>query len=512
MSKALISVSDKTNIVEICNFLHGKGVELISTGGTAKVLAENNIPYTPIEKITGNPEVFAGRMKTISFQIGSALLYRRDSEEDIEQAKSLNIPQIDYVICNLYPFKEVAQKTNELSTRIENIDIGGPTMIRAAAKNYKSVSVLTSPNQYEKFMQSFDSMNEQNRYKLALEAFKMTAEYDQYILNTLGEDDEVTIASTNKKTLRYGENPHQKAWMIPWNNTREIETLANAQILGGKELSYNNLIDADAGWKCTSDLNALFNDKCIVTIIKHANPCGVAMADNNVSAIEKAWECDPVSSFGSIISFNKPLTKDAALWLKDKFVEVIIAPEFESNALELLKTKKNLRLLKTPCKQDQSKEQIVKSINGALLVQEEDELNRYEYKPVTNTLIPKTKEDLKIFGMIVNKYVKSNSIALVGMKAGVFQLAGAGMGQPNRLDSLKMLAAPRAKVLDYKMEDLILISDAFFPFRDSIDVAQEVGVKNIIQPGGSIRDGEVISACNEFNIAMEFTGIRHFRH
>ena len=512
MKRALLSVSDKTNIVPLAKFLTENKVEIISTGGTAKLLSDNRITHTPISEVTGNPEAFGGRMKTISFQVESAILYRRDHADDLKDAKELGIESIDLVVCNLYPFQEVSKKTKDEKTLIENIDIGGPTMIRAAAKNFDHVTILTNPAQYESFMENFNTLDKKLRFSYAMEAFKMTAEYDQFIFNTLTED-RLCVATTDATELRYGENPHQKAWMIPWKNTRTDKTLANAEIIQGKALSYNNMIDMDAGWKCTSELSSIYNNY-VTTIIKHANPCGVAISkSSNLEALENAWACDPVSSFGSIISFNTKVDIDVANWLTDKFVEIIIAPEFSRDALEKFSKKKNLRLVCTPNKDyKNAKEQVVKSINGALLVQEEDEFHQYEYKNMTSNHLTEELTPLKSFGMVVNKYLKSNSISLVGTSNNCYILAGGGMGQPNRLDSLRLLAGPRAKALGHNMENLLLISDAFFPFRDSIDACAELGVKYIIQPGGSIRDEEVISACNEHGIAMEFTSVRHFRH
>ncbi len=515
MKRALLSVSNKENIAELATFLIKNGYELISTGGTARVLADNHIPYTPISEVTGNPEAFGGRMKTISFSVLSALLFRRENEDDCAQAKELDIKPIDLVICNLYPFKEVSRKTKDQGTLIENIDIGGPNMIRAAAKNFKSVTILTNPNQYPEFMKRFSHLYEAQRYEYALEAFKMTAEYDQYIfnhLNYLTPNNNLPLAFTETQELRYGENPHQRSWLIPWKNSKNEVHLADAKKIQGKELSYNNLIDADAAWKCTSDLNHKYTGLDITTIIKHSTPCGVAADNNQLDSLKKAWACDPISSFGSIIAFNNTVNADIATWLQDKFVEILIAPDFTNEALELFSKKKNMRILKTPCKNKLSQEKMIKSINGAILIQDEDEYQNYEYLLQTQKSLTPSLRELRDFGMLVNKYTKSNGITLVAKKDNAFVLAGSGMGQPNRLDSLKFLAAPRAKELGYKMSDMLLISDAFFPFRDSIDEANKLGIKNIIQPGGSIRDEEVILACNQNKIAMEFSNIRHFRH
>ncbi|MBD65852.1 MAG: bifunctional phosphoribosylaminoimidazolecarboxamide formyltransferase/IMP cyclohydrolase PurH [Halobacteriovoraceae bacterium] len=517
IKRALLSVSDKTQIVELAHFLKEQNVEIISTGGTAQKLIENGIAITPIQEITGNPESFGGRMKTISFEIGSSLLFRRDHKSDLEDAKNLNIQGIDLVVCNLYPFEDVAKNhPDDLARLIENIDIGGPTMLRAAAKNYQYVSVLSSPNQYQEFKNNFENIENSLRLKWSCEAFTLTAHYDQLIQNVLAHhcgELSLPLRTNQLNELRYGENPHQKAWLAPLHTPHQKENqLACAQKLHGKELSFNNWNDTDAAWKCMSELHHHYSDQFITVVVKHANPCGVAVSQTSLTSLTQAWACDPVSSFGSIISTNKTVDIDFANWLGDKFVEIITAPDFTEEALEKLQKKKNLRLLKVGVKPQNSFEKMYKSINGALLIQEEDERCHYEYKAVTKNQIPSEMAALKTFGMICNKYLKSNSICLVGEKEDSLVIAGSGMGQPNRLDSLKLLAAPRAKQLGFNLEQTLLISDAFFPFRDSIDIASETGVKFIIQPGGSIRDEEVIAACEEHGIAMEFTHTRHFRH
>lgn len=517
IKRALLSVSNKDSIVELANFLHSQNVEIISTGGTAKKLVENSIPVTPIEDVTGMPEAFGGRMKTLSFEIESALLYRRGNKNDVEDANRLGISPIDLVVCNLYPFEEVSKTTTEHTTLIENIDIGGPTMIRAAAKNHQDVIVLTNPNQYQDFISHFksDSLSFKKRFEWAREAFRMTAHYDQYIYNTLNIANDIhtsPFAFNELSELRYGENPHQKAWLAKWNNSHSQTSLANGEQLHGKQLSFNNLVDADAAWKCTSEMNLVYPERHITTIVKHANPCGVAAAHDGLTSLQYAWDCDPVSSFGSIISYNQEVNESYAQWISDKFIEIVIAPSFSAKALELLTKKKNIRLIQCDNKPKYSHEKVVKSICGGILIQEEDELQNYEFHTVTKSEFKDEFNELTHFGMICNKYLKSNSISLIGKREDVFVLAGGGMGQPNRLDSLKMLAGPRAKQLGHKMEELVLFSDAFFPFRDSIDVAHEMGIKYIVQPGGSIRDEEVIAACDEFQIAMSFTKTRHFRH
>lgn len=516
MKRALLSVSNKEKLVELANFLKQQEVEIISTGGTGQLLNQAGIDYTPIEQITGNPESFGGRMKTISFEIGSSILFRRHVEADQRDANALGIESIDLVVCNLYPFEQVAQKSTQLEELIENIDIGGPTMIRAAAKNYQAVTVLTSPTQYQDFIERFSTLNENDRFQYALEAFKMTAHYDQFIFNHINRNftsnPPLPLGFTVKKELRYGENSHQKAWLIPWKNSQSKTSLAETIPLQGKALSYNNMMDADAAWKCMSELNDLFPQQATVTVIKHANPCGIATGEKLLTALKEAWACDDVSAFGSVIAMNQTVTAEIAQWFCDKFVEIIIAPQFDLQAREVFAQKKNLRLLETPCKTKDEQEMVVKSIHGGLLIQEEDELNQYEFQAVTKAKLFPNNEPLKKFGMIANKYLKSNAITLVAVKNDCLVLAGSGMGQPNRLDSLKMLAAPKAKKLGFILSETLLVSDAFFPFRDSIDVAHEVGIKNIVQPGGSIRDDEVIEACDEFNMAMEFSSVRHFRH
>lgn len=516
MKRALLSVSDKSGIIELAQFLISQEVEIISTGGTGRLLSENNIAFTPIQEITGNPEAFGGRMKTISFQVASGLLFRRNIEKDQEDARNLGIKPIDIVVCNLYPFEEVAKRNESLESLIENIDIGGPTMIRAAAKNYPAVTTLTAPGQYKNFIENFQNQTIENRYQLALDAFTLTAHYDQFIINHLqreqSEKHPLPIANLNQSELRYGENPHQAGWLMESRNTDQAHTLANSTPLQGKPLSYNNMLDADAAWKCNSDLHHIADEDCCLTIIKHANPCGVALGEDPLTALKEAWKCDPVSSFGSVICSNKNWTPDMAEWLSDKFVEIIIAPQFDQEARKILAKKKNLRLIELAPKPRNAREMTVRSINGGFLVQEEDEKILYEYIPSSKTSLADECRELRDFGMIVNKYLKSNGITLVARRNNYAVLAGGGMGQPNRLDSLKMLAAPRAMALGFEMSNVLLISDAFFPFRDSIEVCSEVGIKNILQPGGSIRDQEVIDACDEYGIAMEFTGVRHFRH
>lgn len=523
IKRALISVSDKTGILEVAQQLQAWGIEIISTGGTAKLLQENGIRITKIQDVTGNPEAFGGRMKSISFQVGSALLFRRGHTQDEEDAKKLNINPIDLVICNLYPFHKVAENNADEDELIENIDIGGPTMIRAAAKNYESVAVLTDPSQYSLFLTQYaktKALSFNERRNFALEAFKKTAHYDLMISNKLamdfGEKDLTGFTLENPKLLRYGENPHQSATFYQTHNKKGA-SIASAHVLQGKALSYNNLLDADAAWKVCSDAYHSvdhLNKKYAVSIIKHLNPCGLAVAGELSEALELAWKGDPVSAFGGIVCFSNTVTEDIAKWFDKKFVEIIIAPSFSQEALNLFAQKKNLRLLQTGLNEAQAQETVIRSISGGILVQDEDTYIDREFQSVTQKTFDTQKQLLSRFGVQACKHLKSNAICLVSeTDSKALWLSGAGMGQPNRLDALRYLTIPRFELKEgVEITQSVLISDAFFPFRDSIDAANEFNIKYIIQPGGSIRDEEVIAACDEFDIAMAFTGKRHFRH
>jgi len=520
IKRALISVSDKTNLQSVAKALSDNGVEIISSGGTGKFLSENGIKWTPVENITGNPEAFDGRMKTLSFQISSSLLFRRDSESDLIEAKKLGIEPIDIVICNLYPFVETAKKTLELEKLISNIDIGGPTMVRAAAKNYKDVLVCVDPDEYDLIIEQLQSARGEIDYKLreemALKAFKHTASYDCAISETLSrkfEEDEsqrsINIHVENGETLRYGENPHQWAKVVV--NPLVENGLAGITPLQGKKLSYNNLLDADAAFRCVSDLNRVFKDKSVVTIIKHANPCGVGVSNHLSDSLSKAWAGDPISSFGSIICFNREVNEDCTTFLEGKFVEVLIAPSFSEGARKKLAKKKNLRLIVIPLANSLKESPIVKSIYGGWVVQEEDVAIDVEFNPVTKNLSSTDDVELLTFGTIITKHLKSNAISLVHRIGEDMALAGAGMGNPNRLVSTTQ-AIEKASENNVFLEDCVLVSDAFFPFRDNVDLANKYKISKIIQPGGSIKDDEVILACDESNISMCFTGKRHFRH
>lgn len=541
IKRALISVSDKTHLEQLIPLLQKFEVEVISTGGTAKFLQEKGLNITPIQEVTGNPEAFQGRMKTISFEIESALLYKRHSKNDLEDAKKLNIQPIDLVVCNLYPFEKHLTKKADEDVLIENIDIGGPTMIRAAAKNFQDVTVCTDPTDYQNLITELSthagSTSLELRRKLMEKAFALTAHYDSLVAKSLSSnfktalnDNDLqikmsqTLASTQDSTpssLRYGENPHQQGVILQYNQADE--GVAQIQSLHGKPLSYNNYLDVDAALRVTSDLYHASREWSqlktpeAVTVIKHLNPCGLALSDDSLKSLQYAWKGDPVSAFGSILSFSGTFTKECANWLKDKFVEVIIARSYNKDALETLKKKKNLRILVHPPLSEKyiKNEILMKSVSGGVLLQEEDSQIDPELLSVTKLSFPQEKEMTARLGIMASKHLKSNAISLSSYNTqdNVYWLAGAGMGQPNRLDSLGRLAIPRAKENDPEaLNHMVLVSDAFFPFADNIVTCSEYGLKYIVQPGGSIRDQEVIDSCNEHQISMAFTKIRHFRH
>lgn len=460
-------------------------------------------------------------MKTISFPFASALLYRRDNPEDVATAKKMGVEPVDLVVCNLYPFQEARKRHAPDVELVEEIDVGGPTMIRASAKNHAHVAVATNPSQYAELMKEIEesdgSLSFTTRKKLAVAAFRLMASYDSAIAEELSlrylHEETHYIALDRGKKLRYGENPHQEATFYRDPFFGGETSIASADILQGKALSYNNLLDADAALRSASDaFYAVGGSLPTVSIIKHLNPCGLASAKTSLEALELAWAGDPVSAFGGILCFSHPIGRECAEWLGDKFVELIVAPSVEPEALAVFAKKKNLRVLLCPLRKPEVKERMLRSVFGGVLVQQEDEGIDPEFRNVTKVEFPKEKLALASFGVMAAKHLRSNAIALVRThKNGSFQLVGAGMGQPNRIDSLRALAGPRAKEKG-GLSDLVLISDAFFPFADGIEAAGELGVKFIVQPGGSIRDEEVIAAADKLGMAMVFTGRRHFRH
>ncbi|MCO5141791.1 MAG: bifunctional phosphoribosylaminoimidazolecarboxamide formyltransferase/IMP cyclohydrolase [Oligoflexia bacterium] len=520
IKRAALSVSNKRGIVELAKFLQSAGIELISTGGTGKALSDSGISYTTVESITGNPEAFGGRMKTISFPFASALLYRRNNEEDCKQAEALGVKPIDLVVCNLYPFIEARNSGCSEEKLIEQIDIGGPTMVRAAAKNFSDVVILTDPADYPLLV---DELNRTDgattlsfRKRMAAKAFRLSAQYEMAISSELskrflGEECDYLSLQEGRK-LRYGENPHQSATF--YKNAQQIgKTIASADIIQGKALSYNNILDADAALRSMSDVYQLCKNDFphIVSIIKHLNPCGLAAEKSQIQALENAWAGDPVSAFGGILAFSSELSLESVEWLEDKFIELLIAPSIHPDAINRLSKKKNIRVLLCPPREMDS-EQMIRSVFGGYLVQNEDEGLADGWKVVTKQKIPEEKIELSKFGILACKHLRSNAIALVRQsKTKGYQLIGAGMGQPNRIDSLRVLAAPRAKD-KCDLNDVVMVSDAFFPFPDVVEQASEEGIRVIIQPGGSIKDQVVIEAADKAKIAMAFTGTRHFRH
>lgn len=501
---ALISVSDKTNIVEFASELIKHEYGILATGKTAKTLLDNGVECTEISDFTSYPEIFSGRVKTLNPKIFGGILMRRDLEEDIRQAAENNITPIDIVCVNLYPFPQVVNRDDiSLEVKIENIDIGGPSLIRAAAKNYKYVSVLTNPTQYDYFL---DELNKgeiglETRSKLAAEAFSHTSMYDTIIANFFEKEflPEPTAVRLNYKTafqLRYGENPHQKATLFG-------DFSDYFEVLHGKELSYNNIIDLTAAVELVSEF-----DKTGCAIIKHTNPCGAAVANSVSEAYEKALSGDPVSAFGGIVAFNKEVDVETARKLNDIFLEIICAPSFTEEALDELKKKKNRRLILTKKYPDEN-QPVIKSVPGGLLVQDKDnsKISDNIMKVVTEREPTRSEiEDLK-FAWVVCKHTKSNAIVFV--KDG--KALGVGAGQMSRVDSAK-IAAIKAKQFGHHLEGAVAASDAFFPFADGLIEIAKYGVVSVIQPGGSVRDEEVIKAANENNISMIFTGIRNFKH
>lgn len=512
---ALISVSDKTGIVEFATQLAAKGVQILSTGGTAKLLRENDITVTDVSEHTGQVEIMDGRVKTLHPKIHGGILGRRDTDQAVMQEQ--DIAPIDLVVVNLYPFKKtVAAPDCSLDDAIENIDIGGPTMVRAAAKNHKDVTIVVNSSDYQRVLDEMaehaNAVSAKTRFELAVAAFEHTAQYDGMIANYLGgklsgDSDFPTtynIQVRHKQSLRYGENSHQRAAFYI-EEEAPSGTVSSAKQLQGKALSFNNIADTDAALECVKS----FADPACV-IVKHANPCGVAVAESIESAYQRAFKTDPTSAFGGIIAFNRELDEATAkAIIEQQFVEVIIAPSVSDAAMRAIAAKKNVRLLEAGQWQSTATPWDYKRVNGGLLVQQADteDYNSDELK-IVSKVQPTSAQlaDLK-FCWKVAKFVKSNAIVYAhdGMTIGV------GAGQMSRVYSAK-IAGIKAADEGLKVEGAVMASDAFFPFRDGIDAAAAAGIKAIIQPGGSIRDDEIIAAADEHGIAMVFTGMRHFRH
>ncbi|CCQ91904.1 Bifunctional purine biosynthesis protein PurH [Nitrospina gracilis 3/211] len=515
IKRALISVSDKTDVVEFAKQLSERGVQILSTGGTARMLEENGIQVIPISDYTGFPEMMGGRIKTLHPKVHGAILGRRDDPEHMQAMKDHGIEPIDLVVINLYPFEAtIARDDCTLADAIENIDIGGPTMVRSSAKNYKDVAIVVNPDDYKVVIEEMDANNgevtEATRQRLSRDAFALTARYDAAInrylsLQIEGPDSfPPTYQQTFLKVqdLRYGENPHQAAALYREYQTLETDVV-QARQLQGKELSFNNFIDMNAAWECAIE----FEEPAAV-VIKHTNPCGVAIGKDQLDVFIRARETDPVSAFGGVLGFNQVVTAQTAEEILKNFVEVVIAPGFEPEALSLFAAKKNVRVMEMPtAKPNPEKKRLdLKRIGGGLLVQNADDvtLNRTTLKTVTKLQPDDATLRTLEFAWTVAKHVKSNAI----IYARDTETVGVGAGQMSRVDSARLAIDKANKPVD----GCVMASDAFFPFRDSIDAAAKSGIRAIIQPGGSIRDKEVIEAADDHGIAMVFTGIRHFRH
>ena len=504
---ALISLSDKTNLKEIVDFLIEKDVKILSTGGTYKAIKGITDSVIEVSEFTGFEEMMDGRVKTLHPKIHAGILARRDSDMDI--LKERGYETIDLVIVNLYPFKETIQEDCTFEEAIEKIDIGGPTMIRAAAKNFKDVVVVTDPKDYEEVMSEWDNndgISFESRKKLSQKVFSIMADYNKSIASYLSEDGYSLHDYSFQKSisLRYGENPHQSATLFTFDNLTK-KNIANAEIIQGKELSYNNIVDADAAWECVREFD---NPACV--IVKHANPCGVAESDSIFIAYDLAYKTDPTSAFGGIIAFNKIIDHKTAQDINSRqFVEVVIAPGYEDEAVKEFSNKKNIRILKVDIEQDNLYPGTIKKVSGGILVQDDDlkGVRIEDIKCVTKR--QPSEDEIKdlMFAWKVAKFVKSNAIVYVKNK----QTIGIGAGQMSRVISAE-IANLKAKEEGLEVIGSAMASDAFFPFRDGIDKAASSGVASIIQPGGSVKDEEVIAAADENNIAMLFTGTRHFRH
>lgn len=516
--RALISVSNKSGLADLSQCLHKLGVEILSTGGTASFLREQKIPVIDVSDFTGFPEIMDGRVKTLHPKVHGGLLALRDKPSHQAQMAAQGIQPIDMVVVNLYPFRETAAREGvSFPEVIEQIDIGGPSMIRSAAKNHTGVAVVTDPDDYGRIIEELtannSSINDATLFLLAQKAFAATASYDTAIAAWFAErvwseegvqKQEAKIPATELLALekitdlRYGENPHQRAALY-----RKISEpafgVAGAQVLHGKELSYNNLLDSDAAWNLVLEF-----DRPAASVIKHTNPCGVAQADALMDAYRLARDCDPASAYGSVVALNRPVDVDTANEINKTFVEVVLAPDFSAEALAILEQKKNIRLLRVNSNAPSALQH--RQISGGFLAQDKDDhlVQPEELKVVTKR--QPTPEELQalLFGWRIVKHVKSNAIVF----SNASRMLGIGAGQTSRVDAVKW-GAMKATL---PLQGCALASDAFFPFADGLITAAEYGVSAVIQPGGSVRDAEVIEAANERNIAMIFTGIRHFKH
>ncbi len=513
--RALISVSDKTGVVKFAQGLSEHGIEILSTGGTAKALKDAGLSVKDVSEHTGFPEMMSGRLKTLHPKIHGGLLWRRDNESDLADIKAHDIESIDIVAVNLYPFEQTVSRANvTFDEAIENIDIGGPTMIRAASKNFKDVTVIVDPDDYAKVLEEINDndgeVSYDTRFKLAIKVFAHTARYDTLISTYLGREggdnilpNVITQSYSKIADVRYGENPHQKAAVYRDSLSRGL-SIVDAKILQGKEMSYNNYLDASA----SLDLIKEFTGTSAV-IVKHNNPCGVATADELSVAYKKAFQIDPVSAFGGVISFNRKVDEATAKEILNLFCEIIIAPEYDEAALKVLNKKPNIRVLELDITKDIVGVDLRK-IPGGLLAQERDTniiTDPNKLKVVTKRGPTEDEIRAMLFAWKVGKHMKSNAIIYTSIN----QTLGIGCGQTSRVDSAK-LAAMKAATNGISLKGSVVASDAFFPARDGIDTVAEAGATAIVQPGGSIKDKDTIAACDEHGIAMVFSGMRHFRH
>ncbi len=538
VKRALISVSDKTGVVEFAKELAELGVEILSTGGTAKKLREAELTVRDVSDYTGFPEMMDGRVKTLHPKVHAALLALRDNPEHMSQIQEQNVELIDMVVVNLYPFQSTIAKPDvTLEDAIENIDIGGPTMLRSSAKNYRHVVVVTDPNDYEGILRELRDSGEvssETKARLAVKVFRHTADYDaaidKYLSKELANEQVLRLKFIGGTALRYGENWHQKAKFYRQADVTE-SCISQVQQLHGKEMSFNNYLDGDGSFEAVKS----FKDQIAVSVIKHTNPCGLATGATLDEAMEAAWAGDPVSAFGSVISTTRKVDMKTAEFLKGKFVEAVIAPGFEPDALEFLKSKsKDIRLLQVPdLFTGEPVDKTYRYVTGGMLEQSRDLDTFAKWEAVTNNTFPEDKKPLAEFIWKAAKHTKSNAI-MIGYeyKPGQFQVMGMGAGQPNRVDALRKLAVTKAEenfgimydnldpkpaesreeFIKNKMGECVLASDAFFPFDDNIKNAHAHNIKYIVEPGGSNRDEEVINTANELGVALVFTGMRHFMH
>ncbi len=514
--RALLSVTDKTGLIDFARVLEQFNVELVSTGGTAKALRDAGLAVRDVAELTGFPEMLDGRVKTLHPAVHGGLLYKRGDREHAKAVAEQGIAPIDMVVVNLYAFEKTAARPGvDFAEIVENIDIGGPSMLRSAAKNFEDVAVVSSVAEYSlltaELQTNAGALSRETRWRLAQQAFATTAAYDAAIASTLearavseaGENDALPetlrIVAKRSTTLRYGENPHQRAAVYVDGSGTGI---AGAEQLQGKELSYNNLVDLDACWALVSELEV-----CAVAIIKHTNPCGVGAGATVLEAYQRALEADPVSAFGGVIGVNRTIDGTAAAEMAKLFVEAIVAPEFTPEAVAHLSAKKNLRVVRI---RSRPITQTVKQVSGGYLVQDADsaKMAREALKPVTKRSPTEAETDALLFAWTVCKHVKSNAIVYARLDEGFGQTVGIGAGQMSRVDAARFGAMKAALPL----AETVAASDAFFPFPDGLETVANAGASAIIQPGGSVRDAEVIAAADKLGLAMVFTGVRHFRH